>query len=150
MVLTDDRRSQFQRLGNAIRTWAAACDDVVAIALVGSWVHDAARMDSDIDVVVVTPEPDRFVTSQAWLSDAVGEPATLIRTADWGALTERRVRTASGVEVEFGVVRPSWAATDPVDPGTHRVVSDGCLVWYDPGGLIATLIGVVSGETEER
>jgi hypothetical protein len=33
----------------------------------------------------------------------------------------------------------AWAATDPVDPGTRRVVRDGMSILYDPGGLLERL-----------
>ena len=52
---------------------------------------------------------------------------------------ERRVRLSSGLEIEFGFVAPSWATTDPVDPGTAAVVRDGVQSLYDPLGLIETL-----------
>lgn len=96
-------------------------------------------MDSDIDVVVVT-ESARFAESKTWIGEAVGGPAELVRTGDWGALIERRVRLPSGLEVEFGFVKPSWTRTDPIDPGTHRVVTDGCEIWYDPEGRLTGLV----------
>ena len=55
-------------------------------------------------------------------------------------MTERRFALPSGLEVEFGVAPPSWAATDPVDEGTRRVVTDGALVLYDPKGILARLL----------
>ncbi|MEU5837179.1 hypothetical protein ABZ820_26400 [Streptomyces diacarni] len=56
-----------------------------------------------------------------------------------GGIRERRFTARSGLEVEFGIGAPSWAATQPVDPGTRRVVGDGALVLYDPVGLLAEL-----------
>lgn len=47
-------------------------------------------------------------------------------------LTERRLRLASGLEVEVCIGHPSWAETDPVDAGTRRIVSDGIRVLWDP------------------
>src|SRR5690606_1092785 len=46
-------------------------------------------------------------------------------------------------EVELGLADPAWAATDPVDPGTARVVGDGFLVLHDPAGALAALADVV-------
>ena len=57
-----------------------------------------------------------------------------------GPMTERRFALSSGIEVEMGVAPPSWAATDPVDEGTRRVVTDGLSVVYDPKGLFGKLI----------
>ena len=57
-----------------------------------------------------------------------------------GTVTERRFALPSGLEVELGVAPPSWAATDPVDEGTRRVVADGVSVIYDPEGLLSGLL----------
>jgi predicted nucleotidyltransferase len=137
-VLTPSRREEFESVHLAVRAWASGDDDVVAVALVGSWARDEARMDSDIDVVVIS-RTERFVEDGDWVEHAAGPGAMLVGTADWGALIERRVRLPSGLEVEFGFVRPSWAAIDPIDPGTRRVVTEDCVPWYDPSGVLALL-----------
>jgi uncharacterized protein len=138
-MLSERRRSEPNEARDAIQTWASASDDIVGALLVGSWARGAARMDSDLDVVVVT-ESTRFAESETWIADAVAAPAELVRTGDWGALIERRVRLASRLEVEFGFVSPSWTRIDPIDPGTRRVVTDGCQIWYDPQGRLAALV----------
>ena len=102
-------------------------------------------MDSDIDVVVLTVDEDRYLTGDDWVEKSVGQSAEIVRTQEWGPLTERRVRLASGLEVEFGFTGPEWAATDPVDPGTAGVVLDGCVPLLDPRGLFWGLIGAVRG-----
>lgn len=138
-----DRRAEFDRIQQTITAWALTQGEVEAVALVGSWARDEARPDSDIDVVVLT-DSNRFAEETDWIEPAVGSAAELVRTEDWGALIERRVRLASGLEVEFGFARPSWAATDPVDSGTARVVGDGCLPWFDPEGLIDAVTAAVA------
>lgn len=74
---------------------------------------------------------------------ALLESAEIVRTQDWGHLTERRVRLSSGLGVEFGFVSPSWAATDPIDPGTASVVRDGCRPLEDSGGMFECLIAAL-------
>jgi hypothetical protein len=62
-----------------------------------------------------------------------------------GALTERRLRLPSGLEIEFGFVEPSWANVDPVDPGTAAVVLHGGLLpVYDPHGSLKLLAATTS------
>jgi hypothetical protein len=108
----------------------------VSLLLVGSYARDAARPDSDVDLVVLMPDPDPACVDEL----AVGE---LIRTETWGPISERRFRTRGGLEVEFGIGPLSWADTDPVDLGTHRVVSDGARILHDPTGLLADLLTAV-------
>ncbi len=39
----------------------------------------------------------------------------------------------------------AWAGTEPVDPGTRRVVTDGVRVLHDPEQLLADLVRACSG-----
>ena len=71
----------------------------------------------------------------------MGVCVPVVRRAEWGDLTERRIRLPSGLEVEFGFVEPTWADTDPADAGTAEVIADGGLsVAYDPDGLLSRLL----------
>lgn len=85
------------------------------------------------------------VAERATERAVLGEPAELIRTRRWGPLAERRVALPSGLEIEFGFVPPGWASVDPVDPGTARVVADGCSPVHDPLGAFTRLIAAVGG-----
>lgn len=127
-----------------IRRWAAERLDLRAVALVGSWARGAARPDSDVDVVLLTEDQATYLQDVAWLA-AFGATG-VVRTRQWGAVTERRVVLASGLELEFGVTGPGWASTDPVDAGTRVVVCDGLVVLHDPEGLLAQLIDAVATE----
>lgn len=141
MSVSPARAAEVHALRESITAWAKGDSAIEAVLLAGSWARDEARMDSDVDVVVITTDTERYVTTEDWIATASAAPsAELIRTADWGALTERRVRLPLGLEVEFGFVEETWADTAPIDPGTHRVVTDGCEPWHDPTGLLARLL----------
>ena len=127
----------------AIGAWAPRRDDIRAVALVGSWARGAATETSDVDVVVLTDQLATYVDRDDWVADALGGRAAMVRTAEWGVLTERRARTSSGLEVEFGFAPCAWAAVDPVDPGTAGVVREGCVPLFDPDGLLDRLVAAV-------
>lgn len=110
--------------------------DVRAVALVGSWARDDARYDSDVDVVLLTTDRDRYLATDDW---ALALGAKVIATRQRGVLTERRVLMATGVQVDFGVVDLSWAATAPLDEGTAKVARDGLIPIYDPNCLLKHL-----------
>jgi predicted nucleotidyltransferase len=118
--------------------WAREHLDVRAVALVGSWASGAPGPDSDVDVVLLTDEPARFTEAEEWVDELGGFGP--VSTQSWGAVTERRFALPSGLEVELGVGRPSWARVGPVDKGTRRVVTDGMRVLYDPDGLLTKLL----------
>jgi RimJ/RimL family protein N-acetyltransferase len=108
---------------------------VRALGLVGSHARGAARADSDVDLVVLADE--------AVDVEALG--GRLVRTRPWGALTEHRVASDDGLDVEVGVAPTSWAALDPLDDGTTRVAREGLRVLHDPDGLLGALVAAVPG-----
>lgn len=130
------REREVEALLRRAGDWARTRTDVRALGLAGSWARRAARTDSDVDLIVLTDAPDRYARSDAWAGALGGE---LVATEVWGAVTSRRLRLRSGLEVEVAVAHASWAATAPVDRGTRRVVTDGLRVIHDPAGLLAAL-----------
>ncbi len=134
---TDERTAEVRELLARVRTWAPGRPDVAAVALVGSWARDGARMDSDVDLILLTTAEGAYLEDDSWVGELGG--VRILRTGRWGPLTERRFVRPSGLQVEVGVVPPSWAATDPPDPGTREVVQRGMLAVYDPGGILSRL-----------
>ncbi|MFF0170323.1 nucleotidyltransferase domain-containing protein [Streptomyces prasinus] len=137
-ALSPERVAEINEVIGRITRWARGREDIVGLLLVGSCARNAARPDSDIDIVLLTTDESRYLLGDAW----AGEPGLgeLIRTQSWGPITERRGSTASGLEVELCIGSPTWAKTDPVDRGTHRVVTDGARVLHDPAGILADLL----------
>jgi predicted nucleotidyltransferase len=127
-----------------ITRWAAERGDLHAVALVGSWARGAARADSDIDLVFLTPDPLWFRRNDDWLNEidwhTIGSTIAAWRDADYGLVWSRHLRLADGTEIEFGFGPLAWASVDPIDPGTFRVISDGCRILYDPQALLQNLI----------
>ena len=139
-MIIAERRTEVERLLARAREWAARRPDVVAVALVGSWAYGRARMDSDVDLVVLTTDKPAYLCGERWVAELGG--ARIIRTWDWGPLyTERRFVLPSGLEVELGVAPPAWASANPPDPSTRAHIRDGGLVaLHDPDGVLARLI----------
>lgn len=119
--------------------WCGHRADVRAIALVGSWARGEARCDSDVDVVLLTTDPSRYLMTDDW---ALALGATVVATRRWGVLTECRLITATGIDVEVGVGDPSWATTTPLDEGTANVARDGLVPVYDPDAVLERLNAV--------
>jgi hypothetical protein len=117
-------------------TWAHGEARIEALALVGSHARGEARPGSDVDLVVLTPEPEAFLARTEWLA-CFGVVARCERET-WGRMRTLRLFLASGVELEIGFATPDWAA-EPLDPGTRRVVSDGMRVLFDRGGRLRAL-----------
>ena len=110
-VATDVRVAEFLDVSRSVELWARRQVDILGLALVGSWARSRARMDSDIDFVLLTSNKDRCVLEDEWAAEAVSQSRHIITTRVWGPVTERRLRLSSGLEVEFGFAPPSWAST---------------------------------------
>ena len=142
-MVTDERRRECTEVCDAVVNWASERPDIKGVAVVGSWARSEPRMDSDVDLVILTTEKAAYSASEGWALAAVSQPVVIIRTQEWGPLTEHRIRLASGLEIEFGFAPPNWADINPVDPGTARVVLDGCVPLLDRDELFEDLIGAV-------
>ncbi len=127
-------------------SWAASSPGVRALALVGSYARGDAREDSDVDLVVLTIAPGELLDDDGWLG--VFGQAELVDERDFGAIGERRLRLASGLEVEVGVGAPAWASIEPLDEGTEQVASDGLIPLYDPDGILGRLLDAIGGPAE--
>ena len=132
----EGRPAEVEGLVTRIVAWAPTHPDIKAVALVGSWARNRARPDSDVDLVLLTDEPRAYLHRSDLAAEIGGE---LTGTRQWGAITERRLRLPSGLEVEVGIGRSSWASTNPVDPGTRAVLENGLRAIHDPEGILAAL-----------
>jgi uncharacterized protein len=136
-AISPEQAAETKEIIDRVTRWAAGRHDVVGLLLVGSCARNAARPDSDIDLVLLTTDESQY-SDNAWAVElALGK---LVRIQSWGPISERRFATASGLEVEINIGSPDWAQTDPVDPGTRRVVTDGARPLHDPGTVLASLI----------
>lgn len=140
LAMTTGRRTRdIAHLLVRVRDWAARRTDIEAVALAGSWARGDARMDSDLDLVVLCADPEPLLSDLSWSHELVDD-LELLDTRSWGPLTELRLCLRDGIEIDFGVAAISWAATDPIDDGTRRVVTDGISILHDPHRHLARLI----------
>ena len=124
--------------------WAANSSQILAVALVGSYARGEARSDSDVDLMIIVRTPEMFRQETQWLQQIEWEhiQAHVIRWKDveYGRVWSRHTQLSNGTEVELSFGSPDWAAVDPIDSGTRRVVSDGCRILFDPTGLLNQLV----------
>jgi predicted nucleotidyltransferase len=114
--------------------WASAEEDVQGVALVGSYARGEARSDSDVDLVLLTNQPQKYREDLKWLE--LFGTVVKYQTEDYGKLISVRVWYQDGREVEYGLTTPDWAAL-PLDAGTERVIRDGMLVLFERGALLS-------------
>lgn len=119
-----------------VADWASARPEVHAVLLLGSHARGEARMDSDVDLMLLVDDPRPFTASWSWAA-AFGE-AERCCWESWGAVTSLRVWYVDGHEVEFGLATPEWAR-QPLDAGTAEVLRQGFVPLHDPEGFFRWL-----------
>ncbi len=128
------RQRLVKKLVADLADWTQGQGELEGIVLVGSYARGTAGMASDVDVVIITARFEELARNPEWFLH-LRPGSKLIRTKTWGQLLERRFRLRSGLQVELGLVSPSWAAL-PLDDGTMRVLADGHRIIYERGRLL--------------
>jgi predicted nucleotidyltransferase len=127
-----------------VTQWVFQRRDISAFALVGSWARSNARIDSDIDLMFLTPNASTFRSNKRWIDEidwkSVDSEVKEWKDADYGAVWSRHLYLGDETEIEFSFALPSWASVEPLDAGTFGVVSNGCRILYDPEGLLNKLL----------
>jgi predicted nucleotidyltransferase len=138
--------AQLDRVLVPVVEWARSRPDVLGLALVGSWARGEALPNSDIDLIVLGSQPQTFRDGDRWLAEIHWTEGRAVswHDADYGTAWSRHVRLEPPCEIEFTFCGPSWAATDPVDPGTANVLSNGCRVVLDKAQLFGKLLAVAA------
>jgi predicted nucleotidyltransferase len=138
LMVSDVRTAEVEDLLARAAQWAARHSDIRALVLVGSWARGVPRPDSDVDLIVLTDDVERYLDGDDLLQ-GLGA-VQVVREYNWGAIEERRLLLPSGLEVEVGIGRPSWASSGPIDEGTRQVVTAGARALHDPDGIVAALM----------
>ncbi|VVC75429.1 hypothetical protein AQUSIP_07190 [Aquicella siphonis] len=139
-IYLGQRRSDLQRITgflDDVINWAKQNNEIIGIALVGSYARNQAKEDSDIDLVILSCKPEKYLSNNEWLKK-FGKCIN-IKRENYGAVTSWHVSYQDGHEVEFGIASPSWADI-PAEQGTKEVVTHGIVIIYDPKALFIRLI----------
>ena len=125
-----------QKMIGAIVEWWKQQPEAIAAALVGSYARREARSDSDIDLILLSRNPDFLLEDTSWVRQ-FGSPSS-VSSENWGDVTSVRVRYPD-CEVEFGLAAAAWAS-DPADPGVGRVVRQGIRILHDPDRILGARV----------
>jgi predicted nucleotidyltransferase len=136
-------KKQVQNLLNAVTLWAEGKPGILGVALVGSYARDEAKVDSDVDLVLLASTPKELIDKPKWIKE-FGDVKSF-KIEDWGLVTSLRVFYQGVLEVEFGLTTSEWAS-EPIDEGTRQVIADGMKILFDKSGLLDRALKEVSSE----
>jgi hypothetical protein len=90
--------------------------------------------------VLLTDQPQKYLEDSDW-PERFGR-VEKYQIEDYGKLTSLRVWYLGGLEVEYGISTPDWAA-QPLDSGTQEVIADGMLVLFERSVLLSPHVKIL-------
>lgn len=134
----------------AVAQWALKREDILALALVGSWARGDPRQGSDVDLVLLSDRADEYRHRQEWIAEiefeSAGYRVASSENAIYGVVWSWHIGFVQNGAAELTFAPCSWARADIIDAGTRRVVKDALRIIFDKAGLLANLVAVVMSE----
>lgn len=113
---------------DTFKKFATSTAAIECVIVVGSHARGTSKPTSDLDLCIITTNKRQMIENPDFV-EAFGK-VVKIQKEYYGACTSIRVWYESGLEVEFGIVEPSWI-DKPLDSGTFKVLNDGYKVIVD-------------------
>jgi len=143
----------YEQLVERFVRWAETCSDIRAAAIIGS----RARVDhpadewADLDIMVITTDPERYISTSDWIEN-VGNPLlTFVEPTPTEDDVERRVLFEGMLDVDFALI-PKRKAQQLLQGGIppeiaaqiSNVFGRGMRVILDKDGMAAKLRKTIS------
>jgi aminoglycoside 6-adenylyltransferase len=96
----------YEQIINRFCTWAQSQDDIRAAFIVGSQVRTDRPADqwSDLDIVVISSDPDRYLSDESWLVNIGPFWFSFVEQQAVGSELERRVLFEGCRDVDFALL----------------------------------------------
>lgn len=114
--------------------WATKRKDIRATALVGSYAREELEKDSDVDLVIITETPQKYISNTEW-TRVFGKPITK-KVEEYSKLTSLRIWYENGLEIEYGFATRDWTTTLKKDD-LKRIKEDGLRVLFEKEVLLS-------------
>lgn len=135
-----------------IYKWAMGQDDIRLMMIIGSRARTDTPADefSDLDLLILTIEPMRYISASDWLREIGTYYLTFLEETAVGGFVERRVLFESGLDVDF-IPLPPEVFRNQMPAEAISVFRRGYRVLLDKDGLAHALGNTLrtrSGEDE--
>ncbi|KYK36869.1 MAG: hypothetical protein AYK19_00830 [Theionarchaea archaeon DG-70-1] len=144
----------YEKLIARFVTWAKSRDDIRAALIVGSRARDDPDEWADLDIIVVTTNPEHYLSRTDWIHN-IGSPLlTFTEPTATGDERERRVLFEGMLDVDFAILPEQRAKQllKGIPPEIKAQLADtfgrGIRVLLDKDGMVAALEALIPpGET---
>lgn len=142
----DQVAAAYEQVIERFVNWARAQLDIRAAIVLGSRARGDRPADewSDLDIIVITTDPERYLATTEWLEN-IGNPwLTFLEPTGTGGDVERRALFEGGLDVDFAIT-PNDEFEQLVQGGLESapdvldIVRRGTRVLLDKDGAVAQL-----------
>jgi len=114
--------------------WSTRRRDIRAVGLVGSYAKDHPDDTTDVDLIMITEDPEKYLTGIDWIR-VFGVVITTEKIV-YGKLTTLHVWYESGLEIEYGITTRDWLA-EPLNKETRQVFDEGMRMLFEKEKLLS-------------
>src|SRR6056297_1240216 len=131
--------------------YSKTCEHFRAAAIIGSRASAEKTADdfSDLDILILSNEPDKHIDNTNWLSEIGEVHITFVETLPLGNSKERRVMFSDALDVDFAIVAASQAEAMFSSPEIISVFRKGFKILFDKDDLFSYL-ELSSGEDGQQ
>lgn len=139
----------YEQLVERFARWTETCSDISAVIIVGSRARADHPADewADLDVIVVTADPERYLSTVDWL-ESIGKPLlTFLEPTASGGQMERRVLFEGMLDVDFSIIPKEIAQQlmeDGIPPQIAEIFRRGTRVLVNKDGNAAQISAHIS------
>jgi uncharacterized protein len=135
--------TEARRLIACVEALVMGRDAFRAVAICGSWARGDPGPDSDLDVLIITKDPESLRCNKEWIRELEFADAGFRyvghETVTYGVVWSAHISLEPHAALELTFAEPSWASVDPLDPGTREVVTDAFEILVDKDSVLQRL-----------
>ena len=134
--------------------WTKECPDIRTALIVGSRARSDHPADewADLDLIVVTTDPQRYLSSTDWLKEMGNPLLTFLEPTAAGGELERRALFEGMLDVDFSII-PKAKAEQVLESEISLEIANtfgrGVRVLVDKDNLVSDLIELISTAKRE-
>lgn len=139
-TLEKSGKTSFEQLIKRFVNYAQANSDIRAAIILGSRarLNNPADEWSDLDIMVITTEPEKYLSTTDWLEGIGKVWLTFVEKTGTGGQKERRVLFEGGLDVDFAIIPEKLALhfrKEELLPQVVEIFRRGIRVLLDKDGL---------------
>lgn len=132
----------YEQLVEKLVKWAEMQCDILAVMVVGSRarVHHPADEWSDLDLILVVADPDRYLSAAEWLLNIGSYWCTFVERTSTGEASERRVLFEGGLDVDFILLAAEGIQQRLREAPVSDIIRRGIRILLDKGSMLSQSI----------